>query len=128
MRTPPRRTRTPLRRPTAPRRTTATGTATASRSITASRPTVPPTDTAKPAPVAPASTFSASVTGRSSVAVAGPHDRDGVLELELRDRQVLRQVRPVDLGDRPDRTGRPQHHHQLLDGLGELLLRGDERI
>ena len=52
-----------------------------------------------------------------SVRVAAPDHRDRVLELELRDRQVLRQVRPVDVGDRPrhvtPRGGRRQAPRRL---------------
>ena len=47
---------------------------------------------------------------------------------ELRDRQVLREVRPVRLRDRPADLRAAQDVDELLDGVGQVLLGVDERV
>ena len=90
------------RRPSTPRPRTRTETR-AEPSRPAARP-----DTMKPAPEAPASRCDRGSEAGSVGRSPRPDEGDRVLELELGDRQVLREVGPVDLRDRPHDVRRAQ--------------------
>ena len=64
----------------------------------------------------------------SGAGVVAPDHRDHVLELELRDREVLGEVRTVGVRDRMPNPGVPKHVDQLLDRIAEALLRIDQRV
>ena len=86
-----------------------------------------PSDTKKPAPRAPASLLLVG-GGALAVRVPGPDHGDRVLQPELGDRQVLRQVRPVHGPDGGQDLRVADDVEQVLDGLVELLLGGDEAV
>ena len=63
---------------------------------------------------------------RRLVRLAAPDQSDRVLDLELRNGQVLREVGPIDLGDRLDDVGRSKDPNQVLERIGELVAGMDE--
>ena len=60
--------------------------------------------------------------------LAAADHRDDVLQAQLGDREVLRQVRPIRHPDRVQDILGLQDADELLDGIGELLLGRDERL
>ena len=79
----------------------------------------PVPDTTKPARSAPASCMHPGC----AALVGAPDHRDRVLQPELGDRQVLREVGPIDVsGSTLTTSGDAEDAEEGLDGLGELLL------
>ena len=56
------------------------------------------------------------------------YDGDGVLEPELGDDQILGQVLTVDVLDAADQLGHRQDVGQLVERLGEIVLRRQQRV
>src|SRR5207244_6717529 len=69
-----------------------------------------------------------AVGGALVADLAAPDEGDRVLEPELRDRQVFRQVCTVDLADAVDDVRRAEDTDEILEGLAELMLRRHQRL